>query len=235
MNIVKSKSFKSFLILFLIFAFEKTNAIEIFQSTYVKGDGSGKIKITYSAKESDVTKNNSLIGNFPFDAAKIKGYFSSPGNDLKKSEVLKKDGNVYVNAEIDFITVYKIKDMKGFSGTNSSFIKTDTGMVFYWNLKGNQPNQSAVLNKITYVFSFEGDIKSTTGILKNKEVSYYRDTKIGNFNTDLFCTVTVDPVEVKSSDNTKNGSPEENKSCGLFGIELPFILLGGLLISRKLR
>ncbi len=240
MKIFKKNFNKISLAFLFITAFLYMGAVDQFQSTFVKNDGSGTIKLTYSATEADVTKSNFLIGNYPFEAGKIKEYFSAPGINLKKSEVIKKDGLYYVNAEIDFTTVYKIKDMKGFSGTNSSFIKTDSGMVFYWNLKGGVGNQSGVLEKVTFKFSFEGQIKSTTGVLKNNESVYYRDTKSGNFNSDLFCTATIIPgtsqnsntnqTQEKGKENTPSG-----KSCGLFGIELPLIMIGGYVfaLNRK--
>lgn len=237
MEILKNNFNKfSFSLIFLsVFLFM---GVDVNQNTHINGDGAGTIKLTYSAKDADVTKNNSLIGNYPFDEAKVKEYFSSPGNNLIKSQVIKKDGIVYVNAEIKFSTVYKIKDMKGFAGTTSSFAKTDSGMVFYWNLKGNDPKQSGVIDKVTYAFTFDGEVKSTTGLLKNKEILYYRDTKTGNFNTDLFCAVTVSPSESKQT-SSNSGSNQDNsgegKSCGLFGFELPLVLLGGyaFALNRK--
>ncbi|MBV6478182.1 MAG: hypothetical protein HGGPFJEG_00930 [Ignavibacteria bacterium] len=209
--------------------------VEVVQDMHIKGNGAGSMKLTYFVSESVAQKNSNLIGNFPFDDARVKEYFTAPGVTLKKSQIIKKDGNIYVVADIDFTTVYKIKDLKGFQGTNSSFLKTDSGMVFYWNLKGNDPKQSGVLDKISYSFSFDGDIKSTTGLIKDKKVIYYRDTKSGSFNSDLFCSVTVTPSEVKSTGSETNQEKTENKSCGLFGIELPLILVGGYFFTRKLR
>lgn len=209
--------------------------VEVVQDMHVKGNGAGSMKLTYFVPESEAQKNNNLIGNFPFDDARVKEYFTAPGVTLKKSQIVKKNGNIYVVADIDFSTVYKIKDLKGFQGTNSSFLKTDTGMVFYWNLKGNEPKQSGVINKVSYSFSFDGDIKSTSGLIRDKKIIYYRDTQTGSFNTDLFCTVTVNPTEVKSNTNETNQEKSENKSCGLFGIELPLILAGGYFFSRKFK
>lgn len=235
MKIKKNNFSKIYLALFALTAFLFIGAVEINQTTFTKADGSGTITLTYIAKDADVTKNNFLIGNYPFEAAKIKEYFSSPNNNLKKSQVVKRNGLYYVNTEIDFKSIYKLKEMKGFAGINSSYFKTDSGMVFYWNLKGKEPNQSGVLDKVAYKFTFEGDIKSTTGLIKDDAVVYYKDTKGGNFDKDWFLAATVNVENVKTTSETNKEESGENKSCGLFGIELPVLLLGGLMLSKRLK
>lgn len=235
MILLKRQIYNFSLLAVIFFSLFFLTGVDVIQDMHTKGNGSGSLKLTYYVPEAEAQKNNNLIGNFPFDDARVKEYFTAPGVTLKKSQVVKKDGNIYVIADIDFSTVYKIKDLKGFQGTNSSFSKTDSGMVFFWNLKGNDPKQSGVIDKVTYSFTFDGDIKSTTGQIRDKKVVYYRDKKTGNFNTDLFCSITVTPSEVKSSGNETNPGKTENKSCGLFGIELPLILAGGYFFTRKLK
>ena len=242
-SFIKFFTFSSLFISLMIFG----GGVNYFQNASFNNDGSGVVSLTYSAKTSEVISGNYMIGNLPFTQDKVKEYFTSDITNIIKSSIYKDKTDTSLTAvylEIGVKNLNKISTAKGFTGVVANWIKSDTGMVMSWLFTpSNKSTNNISLYQIT--FTFENDIKSTTGVKTGKSVAYYVKGENMNPNGAYFTATinsdgkTNNPFIVKNaSDTTKSGNKtEENKpsSCGLFGIELPLILLGGLVISKRFR
>lgn len=244
-NLIKIFTLSSLFLSLIVFG----GGVKYFQTASLNNDGSGIIAVTYSAKTSDIISKNNIIGNLPFTKDKIKEYFTSENSVITKSTIYKDQADTTITGvalEINLRDLNKISTAKGFTGVNASWVKSDSGMVMRWLFTPEHKNSDEIT---TYQvsFNFEGDIKSTNGVKKDKTVTYYvvsdkMDPKGAYFtttiNSDGKTNKTFKGKEVVTSkENPKTvNKTEENKpsSCGLFGIELPLILLGGLVISRKI-
>jgi hypothetical protein len=229
------------IIIFLnVFISTSFGSVKFFQTSTVKGNSSISITFTYSANESEVKKGNNLIGNLPFTAELVKEYFSIPSGEIKKTSIYKdpKDANI-INVSIDLIVkdINKISNAKALNGLKTGYIKSDTGYVLSWLI---QPSfmQTNFVDTYQFLLSVDGDIRSTNGVLKNNVCNWFVFKDKMNPNGAYFLsTLNPDPSKVVKDEELTKSNPGggEEKSCGLFGLELPFILLTGLVLSGKLK
>lgn len=233
---------KSILIFLFLNVFISTSfgSVKFFQSSTVKGNGSIAITITYSANETEIKKGNSLIGNLPFTAEKVKEYFSIPSGEIVKTSIYKdpKDANI-TNVSINLLVkdINKISNAKALNGLRTGYVKSDSGYVLSW-LIPTSFMQSNSVDTYQFLLSVDGAIKSTNGVIKNNVCSWYIFKDKMNPNGAYFlATLNPDPSKIvkNETETTTNPSGEKEKSCGLFGLELPLILLTGLVISGKYR
>ena len=222
--------------------------VSYIQNASFNNDGSGIISLTYKAKTSDLKTNNGIIGNLPFTQDKLGEYFNSDVTKIIKSSIYqdKTDPTLTnVSLELSVKNLNRITLAKAFTGVEASWVKRDSGMVMAWLFSpAHQKTNNVDFYQIN--FTFENDVKSTTGILNGKTVAYYILAEKMN-PAGVFYTATVNSdgtskkpfAEAKTTTDPKTveTKTEENKpsSCGLFGIELPLILLGGLVISKRFR
>ena len=231
-----------------------SDAGNIYQIIDLKDDGSGTIKLSYSADNKMLQKFKFILENYPFTEKLAREYFSSPATTVKNAKLNfdAKDSTYFMTLEIDFKNLNKINQAKGFSGIQAKWFGTDTGAVFsYTILAGKSAIQ--FFDPQSYIVNFENSIKSANGVKTDKNVTWgNRTSKNTNFSKDQTLTATTNGTVPKSLDTTpgapikqdqktagKNEKQEEKseKSCGLFGFELPFIMLAGYTFSarRKLR
>lgn len=223
-----------------IFISSSKGSVKFFQSSKVRGNGSLSMTITYSAKESEFKGNNNLIGNLPFTTELVKEYFSIPSSEIKKTSIYKDPNDATItNVSIELIVmdINKIANAKALSGLRPGYVTSDSGHIFRW-LIPTSFMQTNSIDTYQFLLSVDGDIKSTNGVLKNNVCSWYVFKDKMNPNGAYFlATVNPDPSKMPKTESVTENNPSggEEKSCGLFGLELPFILLTGLVLSGKLK
>lgn len=231
---MNSKAIK--LIIVAIFAFSPVllNAMNMNQLVTLNKDGSGILKLTYWEKESIVKDKNSMVGSFPFLNEKAEEYFKSTTTFIKGFKVEKyPSDNTYsqVSVIIGFNDINKINQMKALSESQISLVTTDTGAVFSSIITPAFVKTNSIDN-LFMILTYEGGIKSSNGTIKGQNIEWFRSKEYLNTNKNISFFATIESM-AKTDTTKKDGGKE--KSCGLFGLELPFILLLGLIYSTKLR
>ncbi|MDQ3021258.1 MAG: hypothetical protein M3R36_11925 [Bacteroidota bacterium] len=212
--------------------------VKYYQSTKINNDGSLSIYITYSAPTTEITKSKGLIGKFPFNANSIREYFNFPDVEITKAVIYKdtQDTNE-TRAAIRFEAknISKISNAKSFNGITARLFSSDSGLVFTWAVPSKYI-ESNIIETYHFIVTSEPEIRSTTGTLKDKEIQWFvfgnkTDPRGYNFTTTVKSDVKITQAagnDDKQTDNKKDGG------CGLFGIELPVIMLGGFALSYRL-
>lgn len=224
--------------------------VKYYQSNKVKKDGSIIINITYSSKDSDLKDN--MSGELPFTEEAVKQYFSSPNSEIKKCLVYKDPSDKSISGvtlEIDARDINKLSTIKGFENFKTNWLKGESGMTFNWLVPVSFVKDNSI-DTYQFVLTFEDKIISTNGVLKDSTCNWYVFADKMNPGGAFFVAAvssgensnkTTSPTETsvktggdkKSEDvDLQGGKP---KSCGLFSIELPFILFCGLIISYRAR
>lgn len=249
-----------FLVSFIFFG----GAVKYFQIASFNNNGTGIISLTYSAKTEEVKSSNDIIGNLPFAQNKINEYFNSDVTKVTKALVYKDKTDTTltsVNVELSISNLNKLQEAKAFNDVEARWLKSDTGMVFSWLFKpAHAKTNSISIYQIKVVF--EGDIRSTSGVLKGKEADWYVPIEkmdprgayfVATINSDGTTQNTFSGTgkENDAAKNNVSGSNKESKEkkiitdtkteekkpggCGLFAVEFPVILLGGLAVSKILK
>lgn len=216
----------------------------IYQTMNLKDDGSGSIKLNYNNSNSVLRQNNFILANFPFSEKLAQDFFKSPNSTVKtaKLDFRISDSTYFMTIEVDFKDINKLNQAKGFSNVRVLWTGSDSGAVFTYSLL---PGLSVpkFFETQSYIVNFESTVKSSNGVVKDKEVTWgSRSIKNTDFSKDvnLIATTTAKiPVVTSASEPNKSGNSPSNtsaeekkeKSCGLFGFELPLILLAGYVFS----
>lgn len=184
-------------------------------------DGSGTMKIHYWTKKSNLSMGTS-VGDFSFDENQIKSDYSSGNTEVTdlKVEENQADSTKHVRLTVKFKDFNKISDAKGFAKTKPSWTEGKEDMEFKFVI--NKQEQSSGLtssNKLVYEFEFPAEVVSTNGVKDGKKVTWNK-------------TLTDLKEELVMTANVKKAG----KKCGIFGLELPIVVLFGvslLALSRK--
>lgn len=211
---------KWYLPLFVLFlSFLVNGCINYDQKTVLNSDGSGTMKIHYWAKTSNIMGDE--ISGFSFKEDKIRDKFSSANTQVGdvKIEEKKEDSTKHVYLDLKFKDINKLTDAKGFSKIKSSWTKGKEGMEFVYTLLKDTANSGFGMDsyKLTYEFEFPNEVISSNGKIDGKKVSWSKTL------ADL-----KDDVEMKAV-------VKAEKKCGIFGIELPIVILVGLILRYRLR
>ena len=165
------------------------------------------------------------MGNYGFTEGEAQTNFTSENTEVKSVKIFndKDKGMTHMVLEIDFKDINKISEAKGFSDIRASWVETDSGMVFQWVILKNLA-QLNLIGELIYIFTFDGanTIISPNGAIKDNTATWALNTKNTDFTKDVILTATVK-------------SDKKNKSCGSAGIELPIVILFGLMISYSFR
>jgi hypothetical protein len=120
--------------------------------------------------------------------------------------------------------------MKALKEAQVTFINSDSGKNFAYVITPSFTKSNS-LNSVYTVLTNSGAIKSANGKVDGNSVVWYKGKEfLSSKNILLLATLESDE---NSPGNTSSG--EQEKSCGLFGIELPLILLTGLVFSGNLK
>jgi len=214
-------------------------SVTFFQTSKVNSNSTMTITITYGAKESEIKKSNNIIGSLPFTAETVKEYFSFPGGEIKKSAIYKdqKDASI-TNVTVDLFVkdLSKLTSSKALNGIKIGYSKSDTGIVFSW-LIPNSFMQTNSVDTYQFLLTVDGELKSSNGIIKDKVCNWYiYKDKMNPGGAYFLTTFKANPNPISSGDTPKDTTSKGNeKSCGLFGLELPLIMLLGLIFNKSLK
>lgn len=212
-------------------------SVKFYQESKVNNNGTVTLTFTYSANTSEI-KNN-FIGSLPFTKELVNEYFACPTGVIKKNLVYKDPNNANSTiATIDLLVsnLREASKCKALSGITAGWGQMDTGTVFSWLILPAFMQNNSV-DTYQFLLSTEGQIKSTNGLIKDNVINWYiYKDKIDPKGAYFLATLKLNPSASTKSDTSKgNTSGQDGKSCGLFGLELPILLLGGLVISKQLR
>ena len=215
----------TFFVLFLfipVFA----GAVNFTQTITLEKDGSGIIKLIYSEKETTVKAGNFVVGSLPFSKEKSEEYFNSSNTSIRIFTVEKdpKDNSLLqVIVAMNFKDLNRINEMKALSNAQVSLTKTDSGNVFKYFITPAF-TKANFLESVYTILIYNGKFKSSNGdAVANGSITWYRGKEFLNIK-DIYLFATIES-EVKTETNTTG---EKGKSCGLFGFELPILLIAGL-------
>lgn len=220
------------IIFFVIFIisnnFSIASDISINQVATLKNDGSGKIDLTYSAKNTTI--KNFMVGNYPFAPKVAEKRFTSANTKVESSGFYrsKNDTSLYnIKVIVDFQKLNNLNQALAFSEVKASWTNTDSGNVFKWVIPSNS-KASAQITTFSYKFTFDGKvINSNGGKVEGNTITWYRDGKNIDPTKDIVLTALIESDGSESTNKTDG----DGKSCGLFGFELPLIMLAGLVFS----
>lgn len=201
-----------------VFAIYLSGCVNFDQKTAIKQDGSGSMTVHYWTKMSNV-KSSTELGSFSFEEAKAKSNYTSSNTDVKKVKVEEKldDSTKHVTVELSFKNINDISSAKAFEKIKASWKEGKEGMDFSYVVPkdtsnaGNMGASDIVLN---YEFEFPAEVLKTNGRKDGQKIIY--EKKLSDLKNDLEMTATV---------------KSEGKKCGLFGMELPLLVLAGMLVT----
>lgn len=233
-------------LIMLLLGNQYLSAGTIYETITLNDNGSGTIKLNYNNVGSVLKENKFVLGNLPFSDKIAEGFFNSKYSTVKKAKLDFDAGQdkYFMTIELEFTDINKLNEAKGFSNIRTAWYNTDTGTVFTYTIAAN-PDMAKYFESQTYVVNFRSPIKKTNGTIKSTTVTWPNVTPQ---NSDINLTANVKTVNppkttpttskpnTTSTPNKSSGETKENKegSCGLFGMELPLILLGGYVVRARL-
>ncbi len=215
LTVKRLRLFSAVLISLLIFF---SSCVNIEQVTAINENGSGTIILHYWTKSTNLSMGDE-VGGFSFSEDKAKENFTSANSDVTGITIdnLETDSSTHVRININFSDINKLTQAEGFSKVRASWTKSGSGMDFKYIIAkdtaaSNSPGAGEY--KLEYKFDFPGEVTSTNGDRKGNSVTWNKT--VADLNEDIEMTASV---------KTKS------KACGIFGIELPAVLLLGFLFS----
>jgi hypothetical protein len=192
-----------------------SGCVNVDQKTKLNTDGSGTINLEYWTKMSNVSSSDE-IGGFAFSEDKAKANYTSSNTEVTSVNISDNldDSTKHVKMEINFKDINGLPGAKGFEKVATSWKEGEEGMDFMYTLKqdtSNAKNMGASDTKLTYTFEFPGEVISTNGRKDGQTVVW--EKTLADLNEDVEMTATV---------------KKEGGSCGLFGLELPVMVLAGM-------
>ena len=200
----------------LVIIFLFSGCIELEQQTKLNADGSGTMNIHYWTKTSNIIGEE--IAGFGFTDDKVNVNYTSPNTEVSEVKIEKnlEDSTTHVSLKLTFKDINRITDAKAFSKVKATWEKHADGMLFQYILikdtaNANKPGMNDY--KLSYEFEFPNEIVRANGNVGDTKV--YWEKTIADLKEDVEMTAIV---------------KEGTKSCGLFGFELPVIILVGFLL-----
>ena len=199
-----------------------SSCIDLKQVTHLNKDGSGIVTLYYSTKLSNLSMGDEL-GDFAFSEIKARNFLTSANSDVRELKIETKDSDstVYVSAIVNFNDFNKLNSAKSFSKVQTLWEKTSEGFKFGFVIDKDSvklSNFGDAKHMLLYEFDFPGDVISSNG--KNSG-------QIANWAFDL--------SQLKSGINMTATVKSDSGICGMFGLELPIILLLAGLVFLTVR
>lgn len=201
----------------------------------------GYVTILYTADETLAKQKSYLIGNLPFNKEKIDEYFLAANVEMYKSNVGKSEKNasqLQVEVTLKFKSLQDLNKIKALTGAKFSLFQSDTGLIVT-NTITPAFVKSNDLSQIYSIVNSEEQIKSSNGKGDSKEVRFFLGKGYIEGTSDMYFAFTLAKVgnskggeNIAKNNSNQEKSDKDQKSCGLFGFELPIILLGGFVFSR---
>jgi len=223
-----TKSSRYKLILMFLIGLALSGCINVQQRVKINEDGSGTINLEYWTNTNLVdvgdVKVGDEIGGFTFDMAEVVRKYSSAYTEVStpKKLIYPADTTTHIKLDINFKDLNKITEANGYSNIEVSYIKGKDNTQFrYFIPKDTSINLSYTKEKHTleYIFEFPFEVLETNGTKDNT-------AKEGNIVKWKFQTSEHVKQDFEMTAVIKNKSG----ICGMFGIELPLVLLFGLVL-----
>ncbi len=223
---------KSIAVILLLFFFPLVSqAMNLNLIVQLKKGGSGTLTLMYWEKDSEIKAKNSVIGNFPFSSSKsdLAEKFSAPGISILTAEMNKyPQDNSFTQSQLvlQFSDITKLGSLGALSGMNVNTFATDTGKVISFVVNPEFVTKNN-LNALYVILGYEGEIlfASDKKIVDKKRAEWFRSAQFIKSDKPIyFVALLKSEGEVKAGEQKKD---EGGKSCGLFGFELPLIILLG--------
>ncbi len=217
-------NYSSVAIIFLL-SIVFSSCIDLKQVTHINKDGSGVITIMYSTKLSNLSMGDEL-GDFAFSEIKAKNYLSSANSDVRelKIESRQSDSTVYVTAIVNFTDFNKLNAARSFSKLTTLWEKTSEGYKFAYIINKDSvkvSNFGEGPHYLNYEFEFPGNVITSNGKFEGRKAKWTAD--MNQLKSGIEMTATIE---------------SSSGVCGMFGIELPIVLLLAglfLLTMRNIR
>ena len=199
-----------------------SGCVNVDQKTKLNADGSGTMNLEYWTKMSNVSSSDE-IGGFAFSEDKARSNYTSSNTEVKSVDITEdlEDSTKHVKMEISFKDINALPSAKGFEKVTTSWKEGDDGMDFMYTLQqdtSNAKNMGASDTKLTYEFEFPGEVLSTNGRKDGQSVVW--EKTLADLKEDVEMTATV---------------KKEGGSCGLFGLELPIVVMAGMIFLYGFR
>lgn len=234
----KKKSLVRISILIFLIGFYYTNSFALtwFQKTTINKDQSGTMTISYSTSNSEL-KGAEIFKSLPFTEDKIRETFSSGNNKIKSINVNnKKPDSTSVTVLISFQNINKLNTSPGFSKLKTTWYKNGDSTVFMYQTDKNAEFADNVAASCIFELPTKEILRSSGTKKGDNAISL--QIKPENFKNGYTVFAVFKNLEGGQEKNSTTGKDEKEsgKSCGLFGIEMPFIFsLGMLLIRRRIK
>jgi len=193
------------------------------QKTEINTNGSGEISITYSAR-----KNNIILGKidgFAFTERKARANYESTNTDITELKVVENtsDSTISVSVKLSFKDFNKLSLAKGFSKCKPSWqIHQDTIFFSFIVLPDSSVKEIPEIGgSLHFEYHFPTKIIQTNGKKDGKTVSW--DFNIKDLSRQQELTAIL---------------YSKKSTCGIFGIELPLLLIGYIAVifyRKKIR
>lgn len=217
-------AFNMLFVLLVIFLF--TGCVSVNQKAKVEKDGSGSLTLHYWASMKNL-KSQKELGGFSFEESKIKSKYASSNNEVKNVKVENKldDSTTHVWVDIDFKNINNLNSASGYSKVTPSMKEAEDAMEFSYTIQKDtsaSKNMGAEKHELTYEFEFPGEVMETNGIKDGNKAKWEKSLK--DLKEDLVFTAKI----------KNDGGSAGGKKCGMFGFELPLVMLAGVLyMARK--
>lgn len=214
----------------LLFSLMLNGCINLNQNTVIFENGSGTINLHYWTKSYYVQggENGGIqmgddIGGFSFMEHDIKLKYTSPVTEIKEMKKYSEMGDTttHVSLLIAFKDFNKLSEAPGFAKIKTQWTKGEDGMDFKYIIPRDTTIKKEYIraeDKLNYTFTFPNEVKASNGIIEGNSAKWSKSV------TDL----ADGEIEMTATIKTKS------KFCAIFGLELPLVLLLGLIfINRK--
>ncbi len=205
-------------LLFIFATLFLQSCINLEQQTTINKNGSGTISLHYWTRSSNLSMGDEL-GGFSFSEEQIRKNYTSINSDVTelKTEVIESDSTSHVRLKISFKDFNKLPEAKGFSNTKTEWKKDDGKYIFNYTQGKDTVSADKLASgeyKLIYGFNFPDEVIISNGVIDGNSVRW--EKSLSQLKDDIVMT-----AEIKN----------ERGACGLFGLELPGILLLGLMYS----
>lgn len=216
------KKLYSKILILLLVSIIFSSCVNIDQQTTINKDGSGSIALHYWTHTSNLSMGNEL-GGFSFEEAQVRKKFTSLNSDVTEIKIDndESDSSSHVRVKITFKDFNNLNEAEGFSKSKSIWKKEKDKIIFNYTLMKDTVSSDKMASeeyKLIYGFSFPDQVLTTNGNVEGNLVTW--DKSLSDLNEDIVMSAEIN---------------DESGVCGLFGIELPFILLIGLCVLYRRR
>ncbi len=199
-----------------------SSCIDLKQVTHLNKDGSGIVTLYYSTKLSNLSMGDEL-GDFAFSEIKARNFLTSANSDVRELKIETKDSDstVNVSAIVNFNDFNKLNSAKSFSKVQTLWEKTSEGFKFGFVIDKDSvklSNFGDAKHMLLYEFDFPGDVISSNGKNSGQKANW-----------------AFDLSQLKSGINMTATVKSDSGICGMFGLELPIIILLAGLVFLTVR